>query len=80
MQLPELRTPFSRAVVPVLAGLAFFAVLGLVLWGAAAWVSDNGERVRLGDTRFEVGRIDLVVDSIEARWAPPLPRPDRSRR
>ncbi len=31
----ELRTPLARAVAPVLAGLAFFVVLGLILWGVA---------------------------------------------
>ena len=67
MQLPELRTPFARAVVPVAAGIAFFAVLGLVLWGTAAWLSGgNGERVRLGDTEFTVGRVDRIADSIAA--------------
>lgn len=82
MQLPELRTPFARAVVPVLAGIAFFAVLGLVLWGAAAWMSGNGEQVRLGDQRFEVGRVDRVADSIDAdgpHLYPDLKDPDGGR-
>lgn len=79
MQLPELRTPFARATVPVVAGLAFFAVLGLILWGAAAWISGNGEQVRLGDTRFEVGRVDLVADSVDGEGPhlyPDLTDPD----
>ncbi len=64
MQLPQLRSPFARAVVPVLAGIGFFAVLGLILWGVAAWMSDNPERVLLGDTAFTVGRVDRVADSV----------------
>lgn len=39
---PQLRTPLARAVVPVLGGIGFFAVLALVLWGIAALVSRNG--------------------------------------
>lgn len=41
MRRPELRTPLARAVVPVLAGIAFFAILGLFLWGVAAYISGN---------------------------------------
>lgn len=64
MQLPQLRSPFARAVAPVAAGLAFFAVLGLILWGVAAWLSGSGEQIRVGDPTFQVGRVDLVADSI----------------
>ncbi|HRE01124.1 MAG TPA: hypothetical protein PLV68_07470, partial [Ilumatobacteraceae bacterium] len=42
MRRIELRSPFARAVVPVLAGIGFFVVLGLVLWAIAAGIS--GER------------------------------------
>jgi hypothetical protein len=41
LKLPELRTPFARAVVPVAAGIGFFAVLGVLLWGIAAAISGN---------------------------------------
>lgn len=44
IKVPELRSPFARAVAPVLGGIAFFVVLGLVTWGIAAYLSS-------GDTR-----------------------------
>ena len=71
MQLPQLRTPFTRAVVPVAAGIGFIAVLGLIMWGVAAWLSGDGTRVTLGDTRFEIGRVDRLADSI-AQHGPQL--------
>jgi hypothetical protein len=39
LKLPELRTPFTRAVVPVAIGIGCFAVLALALWGVAAAIS-----------------------------------------
>ncbi len=36
------KSPLGQAVGPVLAGIAFIAVLGLGLWGAA-WLSTRGE-------------------------------------
>jgi hypothetical protein len=51
-------------VVPVVAGIGFFAVLALILWAVAAWLSNSGEQIRVGDPRFQVGRVDLVADSI----------------
>lgn len=44
MPRPQLRTPLARAVVPVLAGIAFFGILGLFLWGIAAYISDSSEQ------------------------------------
>ena len=51
------KSTLARAVLPVLGGLAFFVVLGLVLWGVAALVSGGGSKVRvdLGDDVFEPG-------------------------
>ncbi len=40
---PQLRTPLARAVVPVVAGIGFFALLGLALWGVAAFISRNAD-------------------------------------
>ena len=52
--------------MPVLAGLAFFALLGLALWGIAALLSNNPEQVneRLARTTFEVGRTERIADVI----------------
>jgi len=44
MRRPELRTPLARAVVPVIAGIGFFVVLGLFLWGIAAYISGTDEQ------------------------------------
>ncbi len=63
-RLPELRSPVARAVAPVIAGIAFFGVLALVLWGAAAWLADSGSNVQLGDPTFEISRIDKLADSV----------------
>ena len=70
-RLPELRSPVARAVVPIVAGIFFFGVLGLVLWGVAAWLADSGTEVRLGDPVFEISRIDKLADSI-AKGGPQL--------
>jgi hypothetical protein len=64
VQLPELRSPLARAVVPVLSGLAFFVVLGGILYGAAVFMARNPEDIRLGDPTFPVGRVDRVAESI----------------
>lgn len=47
-----------------MAGIAFFAVFGLILWGIAAWLADKGDSVRLGTPTFEISRIDKLSDSI----------------
>jgi hypothetical protein len=66
MQLPQLRSPVARAVVPVLAGIGFFAVLGLVLWGVAVLIARDPEQVtNLGDERFRVGSVEPIAEEIE---------------
>ena len=61
MQLPELRTPFARAVVPVVAGIAVIGLLGLFLWGMAAWISDGN-----GVATERIAPSELVVGSVES--------------
>ncbi len=66
VRLPELRSPGVRAFAPVLAGLGFFAILGLVLWGIAAVMS--GEQVQtttLTPDRLKVGNIQRWSQSID---------------
>jgi hypothetical protein len=60
------RTTAQRAVYPVAAGLVFFAVLGLVTWGIAAFVSRNPEAVeeRLAAPTFEVGNVETISQLI----------------
>ena len=56
MRRPELRTPFARAVVPVLAGIGFFVVLGLFTWGIAALISgDDAQTDRLAPATADIG-------------------------
>jgi hypothetical protein len=63
---PNLRSPLARAVVPVLGGVAFFVVLGLILWGVAVFTSRNPEDVKLGDQTFVVSRVDRLSDRVAA--------------
>lgn len=55
--IPELRSPVARAVVPVLGGIAFFAILGLVTWGIAAYLSGGNAQTtdNLAPPRLELG-------------------------
>jgi hypothetical protein len=56
----------QRALLPVAGGVAFLVVLGLLLWGAAAFIAGNPEDVneRLATTTFEVGRADSLSEII----------------
>lgn len=66
MRLPEFRSPVARAVAPVVIGLCFIAVLGLVLWGIAAVMS--GEQVQtttLTPDRLKVGDVRKWAESID---------------
>lgn len=70
-----LRSPLARAIVPVAAGLAFFALLFGITWLAAAWISANGERVtNLGDRTFQVGSVERVAEQISTEG--PILYPD----
>lgn len=67
MRLPEFRSPVTRAAAPVVAGLGFFAILGLLLWGIADVMS--GEQVQtttLTPDRLKVGDIRRWAESIDA--------------
>lgn len=60
------RSNLSRALLPVVGGLAFFALLALATWGIAAVLSRNPERVedRLAVTVWEVGNTEFVSNVI----------------
>jgi hypothetical protein len=66
MRRPQLRSTFARAVVPVLAGIGFFAVVGLLLWGVAAVVSDNRDDTteNLAPSFQEMGNASFVAQAI----------------
>ena len=56
----------GRALLPVVGGIAFFAVLGLTTWGVAGLLSDNPEQIeeRLSASTFEVGRSEYLAGII----------------
>lgn len=64
---PRLRSPFARAVVPVVGGIAFFVALALVTWAIAAYVSRGGAEVteRLAPTTFAVGSAQSTAEIVE---------------
>jgi hypothetical protein len=65
--LPEFRSPISRAVAPVLAGLGFFAVLGLIMWGIAALMAgEQAQTTTFTPDRLPVGNVDQWAKSIDA--------------
>lgn len=66
MRRPRLESTFARAVVPVAAGIGFFAVLGLALWGVAALISrDSGATTeRLTPTIQEMGPVGIIAEAI----------------
>jgi len=66
MRRPQLKSNFARAVVPVLAGLGFFLVVGLLLWGVAAVASRNRDdtTVNLTPAYQEMGNAEWVANQI----------------
>jgi len=66
MRRPRLESTFARAVVPVAAGIAFFAVLGLGLWGVAALMSNSSGSTteRLTPTIQELGPVGPISEAI----------------
>ncbi|HEY4333704.1 MAG TPA: hypothetical protein VGM78_14080 [Ilumatobacteraceae bacterium] len=68
MRRPQLRSPLARAVVPVLAGIAFLAVLGLILFAVAVHISHDSKNVSsdFAPSTFDVGRTSTYSDVIAA--------------
>lgn len=62
----RLRSPFARAVVPVIAGAAAIALILLATWGVAALMSGGGTDLaeRLAPATFRVGEVDDVAEEI----------------
>lgn len=67
MHRPQLQSTFARAVVPVIAGLGFFVILGLALWGVAAIIANNREDTteRLAPSVQEMGSTAFVAALID---------------
>jgi hypothetical protein len=60
----RLQSTWARAVVPVAAGIGFFALLGLFLWGLAGILSGN-ETGLLRERSFEPGPARVWASSID---------------
>jgi hypothetical protein len=66
MRRPQLQSTFARAVVPVAAGIGFFALMALALWGVAAFIAGNSDETsqNLAPTVQELGSATLLADII----------------
>jgi hypothetical protein len=69
VRLPQLRSPLARAVVPVLAGAALLAVVGLFTWGVAAFIArgDAPTSERLAPSTVRLGGVESVAEEIRER-------------
>ena len=74
--LPQLRSPVARAVVPVLAGPALIAVIGLFTWGMAAYISRGDEPTseRLAPSTFRLGDVESIAEDGRRGWPAVHPR------
>jgi len=64
--LRRLRSPMARAVVPIVAGLAFFVLLFGVTWLFADQATDNRKReIRPGNYTFRVGPVDDMAEIVK---------------
>lgn len=65
MELPRLRSPLARAVVPVLGGIAFFSLFFVGLWLAAQFINDRADPTsQIGNKVFEVGKVESIAKSV----------------
>ena len=67
MRRPELNSPAARAMAPVVAGIGFFAVLGLVLFGIAALMSgEQAQTTTFTPDRLQVGNVERWSETVNA--------------
>lgn len=66
MRRPQFRSPLARALVPVLAGIGFFVALGLLLWGAAAYIAGHSDQRSkdFAPSTFDVGRTKSIAATV----------------
>ena len=67
MQSPKPRSTFARAVIPVLLGIGFIILVGLMLWGVAALTANNSEdaTANLAPAFQDMGRATFVAGQID---------------
>ncbi|MSO15347.1 MAG: hypothetical protein EXQ61_03410 [Ilumatobacteraceae bacterium] len=65
MPFPRLRSPLARAVVPVLGGIAFFALFFVGLWLVATAINNRADPgSEIGNRVFEVGKVVAMAKAI----------------
>lgn len=65
MRTPRLRSPLARALVPVVGGVAFFAVFFGGLWVVATVINDRAEPgTRIAEAVFEVGPVETIAEAV----------------
>jgi len=64
--IPELRSPFARAVVPVLGGAAILALIFGMTWAIAAYISGGTGTTseRLAPSEFTIGPVESLAAEV----------------
>ena len=63
----RLRSPFARAVLPIIGGVAFFAALFGITWLVASSITDHSATVQnTGRRTFVVGSVSDIAKSVAA--------------
>lgn len=61
----NLRSPFARAVLPIIGGIALFVALFGMTWLMATYITNNAEAtIQTGDRTFIVGNVTDIAKSI----------------
>jgi hypothetical protein len=68
VEAPELRSPFARAVLPVLGGAAVLAVMAGFTWAIAAYISGGTSPTtdRLAPSTFRIGNVEGLAETVAA--------------
>lgn len=66
MAIPELRSPVTRAVAPVLGGLLLLSLIAGFTWAIAAYISSGGSETsnRLAPSTFTIGNVESLANSV----------------
>lgn len=66
MRPPRLRSPFLRAVVPVLGGAVLLGLIFVVTWFVAVFIANGGadSTARLAPTTFSAGSAERRAESV----------------
>ncbi len=68
VQVPELRSPFARAVLPVFGGAVVLAIMAGFTWAIAAYISggDPQSTNRLAPSTFTIGNVEGLSETVAA--------------